>query len=166
MKSLLLWSLLLFAASGLLAPLHAATCTISATGISFGSYDPTSGTAVTANGSLSFTCNNTLLGDTVTVTASTGSSGSYTNRTLVLGAQKLNYNIYVDSGYTSVFGNGTGGSYYLYACYGLGSGSPCPVTGGYPSGTTFTGAMYGLLPAGQDVSAGTYSDTITLTLTF
>ena len=166
MKSLLLWSLLLLAATGLLAPLHAATCNISANGINFGTYDPTSGAAGTSNGSLSFTCTNIVLGDTVTVTASTGSSGSYTNRTLVKGGEQLNYNIYLDNAYTSVFGNGTGGSYYLYACYGIGSGSPCGITGGAPSGTTFTGTMYGRLPGGQDVSAGMYADTITLTVTF
>ena len=166
MKPFVLKCALLLCVVALFSPLHAATCSVSASSINFGSYDPTSSAAVTANGSISFTCTNTGNGDTVTVMLSTGSSGSYANRTLVLGGQSLDYNIYADSGYTAILGNGTGGSYYLYACYGRGSGSPCSTSGGYPSGTTFTGAMYGQLPGGQDVSAGTYSDTLTVTLTF
>lgn len=166
MKAFVLRFALLWVALVLFSPSHAATCTLSATSINFGSYDPTSSAALTANGNISFTCTNTGNGDTVTVMLSTGSSGSYTDRTLVMGAQSLKYNIYADSGYTTILGNGTGGSYYLYACYGRGSGSPCSTSGGYPSGTTFTGAMYGQLPGGQDVSAGAYSDTLTVTLTF
>ncbi len=166
MKSFLLGCFLLFGIGGLLSAARAASCTVNATSINFGSYDPTSSAAVTANGNISFTCTNTGNGDTVTVVLSTGRSGSYANRTLVLGGQSLIYNIYADSGYTAILGNGTGGSYYLYACYGKGSGSPCPNSGGYPSGTTFSGPMYGQLPGGQDVSAGTYTDTLTVTLPF
>lgn len=166
MKTPVLRCTLLLGIGVLFSPVHAATCTLSATSINFGSYDPTSSAAVTANGSISFTCTNTGKGDTVSVTLSTGSSGTYSNRTLVRAGQSLGYNVYADSGYTAILGNGTGGSYYLYACYGRGSGSPCGNSGGYPSGTTFTGAMYGQLPGGQDVGAGTYADTLTVTLTF
>lgn len=166
MKNFVPWCMLLLGAGVLFSPVRAATCTLNATNINFGSYDPTSSAAVTANGNISFRCTGTDPGDTVTVMLSTGTSGTYTNRTLVLGTQTLNYNIYADSGYTAILGNGTGGSYYLYACYGIGSGSPCRASGGYPSGTTFVGAMYGQLPGGQDVGAGTYTDTLTVTLTF
>jgi spore coat protein U-like protein len=166
MKSFLLGCFLLFGIGGLLSAAHAASCSVNATGINFGSYDPTSNIAVTANSSISFRCTGTGAGVTVSVMLSTGTSGTYTNRTLALGTQTLNYNIYADSGYTAILGNGTGGSYYLYACYGKGSGSPCPNSGGSPSGTTFSGPMYGQLPGGQDVGAGTYTDTLTVTLTF
>jgi spore coat protein U-like protein len=166
MKFLVLWCALLFCVDGLSSPLRAATCTLNATGINFGNYDPTSGATVTANGSLTFQCTNTGLGDTVILTVSTGSSGTYTNRTMKLGSQNLNYNIYADSGYTSVLGDGTGVSYELYGCYGNGSGSPCPTSGGAPDGTIFSGSMYGQMLGGQDVSAGSYIDTLTVTLTF
>jgi spore coat protein U-like protein len=168
MKSFLLWCALLFSLGSLFSPLQATTCTVNSNGgINFtNAYDPTSSAVIETTGSISFTCNNTGLGDTVTLTLSTGSSGVYTNRTLVLGSQHLNYNLYVDTGYTEVFGNGTGGTYSLYGCYGLGSGAPCGITGGSPSGTTFTGPVYGKLPGGQNVGAGTYSDTLTATVTF
>lgn len=166
MKSFVPCCMLLLGAGVLFSPVRAATCTLNATGINFGNYDPTSNAAVTANGSISFRCTGTGTGDTVSVMLSTGNSGTYTNRTLALGTQTLDYNIYADSGYTAILGNGTGGSYYLYACYGKGSGSPCGNSGGYPSGTTFSGAMYGQMPGGQDVGAGTYTDNLTVILTF
>lgn len=166
MKFFLLRCVLLFCVGGLSSTLWAATCTLSATGINFGNYDPTSNATVTANGSYTFRCTGTFLGDTVIMTVSTGSSGTYTNRTMKLGSQNLNYNIYFDPGYTSVAGDGTGGSFYLYGCYGLGSGAPCPVLGGVADGTTYSGPTYGRMLGGQDVKAGTYIDTLTVTLTF
>jgi spore coat protein U-like protein len=149
---------------------HAAppACTMSTSGLAFGNYDPTSASAVAANGSISFMCTYTGTGFTATLTISPGKSGSYTNRTLTFGAQSLNYNIYVNAADTEIFGGGTGsgvtGTYYYYLCY-PGGGVVCSGGGGQ-SGTQYVAPMYGLLPGGQDVSAGTYSDTIIATLTY
>jgi len=141
---------------------------MSSSGLAFGSYDPTSPTAVSTSGSIGFNCTYTGAGFTATLTISTGSSGNYNNRTLIFGAQSLNYNIYVNAADTEIFGGGTGtgssGTWYYYLCY-PGGGVFC-AGGGGQSGTTYVAPMYGLLPAGQDVSAGTYSDTILATLTF
>ncbi len=129
---------------------------MSTSGLAFGNYDPTSGSAVAANGSISFTCTYTGLGFTATLSISPGNSGSYTNRTLTFGAQSLNYNIYVNAADTEIFGGGTGsgvgGTYYYYLCY-AGGGVVC-TGGGGQSGTQYVAPMYGLLPGGQDVSAG------------
>ena len=85
-----------------------------------------------------------------------------------MAAQSLNYNIYVNAADTEIFGGGTGGgvggTYYYYLCY-AGGGVICSGGGGQ-SGTQYVAPMYGLLPAGQDVSAGIYSDTIIATLTY
>lgn len=143
-------------------------CTLSTTGLAFGTYSPTSGTAVTANGSINFACTYTGTGFTADLTISAGNSGSYTARTLKMGTQSLNYNIYVNAADTEIFGGGTGsgeaGTYYYYLCYPGGTVS-CSGGGGQ-SGAQYVAPMYGLLPASQDVSAGTYSDTIVVTLTF
>jgi spore coat protein U-like protein len=164
----LAWLALLAAISASAAHAGAPACTMSTNGLAFGNYDPTSGVAVSANGSLSFTCTYTGTGFTATLTVSPGNSGSYTNRTLTLGAQSLNYNIYVNAADTEIFGggtgNGVGGTYYYYLCY-PGGGVTCNGGGGQ-SGTQYVAPMYGLLPGGQDVSAGLYSDTIIATLTF
>jgi spore coat protein U domain-containing protein, fimbrial subunit CupE1/2/3/6 len=163
------WPLLLAAIwSSAAHTAHAPACTLSTNGLAFGSYAPTSAIAVTANGSISFTCTHTHQGFTAYLTISPGNSGTYTNRTLNFGGQSLNYNIYVNAADTEIFGDGTGGgvggTYYYTLCY-AGGGVVCSGGGGR-SGTQYVEPMYGLLPAGQDVSAGTYSDTIIATLTY
>lgn len=144
------------------------TCTMSSAGLAFGNYDPTSTVSVTANGSISFTCTYTGTGFTANLTISPGSSGNYQTRTLTFGSQTLNYNIYINAADTEIFGGGTGngssGTWYYYLCY-PGGGVTC-AGGGGQSGTQYVAPMYGLLPSGQDVSAGPYSDTIIATLTF
>ena len=82
----------------------APACTISTQGLAFGNYDPTSATAVSANGSILFNCTYTGTGFTATLTISSGNSGSYTNRTLIFRTQSLNYNIYVNAANTEIFG--------------------------------------------------------------
>lgn len=47
---------------------------------------------------------------TVVVSAAAGSSGSYTNRTLTKGASSLNYNLYIDPAYSTIWGNDTSGT--------------------------------------------------------
>jgi spore coat protein U-like protein len=162
------WPLLLAAIWSSAAHAGPPACTISTNGLAFGNYAPTSATAVTANGSISFTCTYTGTGFTAYLTISPGNSGTYTNRTLNFGGQSLNYNIYVNAADTEIFGGGTGGgvsgTYYYYLCY-AGGGVFCSGGGGQ-SGTQYVAPMYGLLPAGQDVSAGIYSDTIIATLTY
>jgi spore coat protein U-like protein len=145
-----------------------ASCTVSSAGLAFGNYDPTSAVAVTANGSISFTCTYTGTGFTAYLTISAGSSGNDLARTLTFGSQALNYNIYVNAADTEIFGGGTGNgsssTWYYYLCY-PGGGVAC-AGGGGQSGTQYVAPMYGLLPAGQDVSAGLYSDTIVATITY
>jgi spore coat protein U-like protein len=146
----------------------APSCTMSTTGLAFGNYDPTSTVAVTANGTINFTCTYTGTGFTASITISPGASGNYLNRTLTFGSQTLNYNIYVNAADTEIFGGGTGngtsGTWYYYLCY-AGGGVAC-AGGTGQSGTQYAAPMYGLLPSGQDVSAGHYSDTIMVTITY
>jgi spore coat protein U-like protein len=143
-------------------PLAAATwtCSVSATGPIFGVYNPFATTPDEENGTLKATC--TLLSGgaaTVNITDSfsTGSSGTYSNRTMLSGANVLNYNLYYDAGYTQIRGNGTGGSQTGGATLNLTSANPTQ---------TATGTIYGKVNAGQNVAPGTYTDTIVVTITF
>lgn len=151
---LLCWS------SGAIA---AGTCEISAVGVVFGTYDPSNPAPTTANGSLLATCTWTNGGSTsftLTTSFSTGNSGSYPNRWMrrTGSTDRLNYNIYLDASYTQVRGNGTAGTV---------TGGPSTVTVSRNSRTaTATGVLHGRIPAGQNVSPGSYSDTITVTLLF
>jgi spore coat protein U-like protein len=158
------WAFLLAAPCWFGCARAATTCSISTVGVNFGSYDPTHSTAVAVTGTVSISCTYVGTGFNANVTIATGSSGTYTARTLVMGTQKLDYNLYLDTGHSNVFGNGSGGSYYYYGCW-FGGTWQCP-NGGGVSGSTLSGPIYALLPAGQDVSAGAYSDTMVVTVSY
>jgi spore coat protein U-like protein len=138
----------------------AVTCSVSATGPAFGVYNPLNATPTYANGLVQVTC--TLLsGGATAVTLvssySTGASGSYALRTMLSGASTLGYNLYYDAAYTQIRGNGTGGSQTGGATLNLSPGTPTQ---------TASGTIYGRIPAGQDVAAGSYADTIVVTITY
>ena len=138
----------------------AVSCQVSATGPAFGVYNPLSASAALANGIVTATC--TLLsGSTTTVSLtssySTGASGSYSNRTLLSGSSVLNYNLYYDAAYTQIRGDGTDGSQT--------GGATMTLTRSNPTQEA-SSTIYGRIPAGQDVAAGTYLDTIVVTVNY
>jgi spore coat protein U-like protein len=137
------------------APLSLCSCTATATGVSFGSYDPTATQATTTTGSVQVHC--TLLvaiAGSFSIDLSTGSSNSYSGRTLRNGASKLNYNLFTNNTRSQIWGNGTGGSANV--------------------SQTFSGLLivdqsvniYGSIGAGQNVPDGSYSDTIIATINY
>jgi len=142
---------------------HAATtvnCTASAGGIAFGIYNPLSAMANASTGTLRVTCNGGGTGSatiTVNVTLSTGLSGSYATRKMFSGVNTLNYNIFWSTTYNQIIGNGSGGSF-------AGSTPPFVVPAG--GSNVATGTFYGLIPTSQDVAPGSYSDVITVTVTY
>lgn len=128
-----------------------AACTISTTPISFGAYNVFNTSATAANGTITYRCGNT--DHNITVAISTGASGTFANRTLKKSAETLTYNLYLDAAFTSIWGDGSGGtvSYHL--------GNP-------PNGVDVNLTVYGRVPALQDVSAGSYTDTVVATIIF
>jgi spore coat protein U-like protein len=142
---------------------HAATtvnCTASAGGIAFGIYNPLSALANTSTGTLRVTCNGSGTGSanvTVNVSLSAGLSGSYAARKMFSGTSALSYNIFWSTAYNQIVGDGSGGSF-------AGSAGPFVVPAG---GSNFaTGTFYGRIPPSQDVAPGSYTDVITVTVTY
>jgi spore coat protein U-like protein len=136
----------------------AVSCGASASSVAFGIYDPLQGTPDTSTGNLTVTCSATGSSAfiTVFVSLSTGLSGTYSARKMFSGANTLNYNLYGDNTYTQVWGDGTSGTVRGSASVLVAPGSP----------RTLTGTWYGRVPAAQDVAAGTYADTIVVTVTY
>lgn len=133
---------------------EAAKCNFTASSINFGTYSLTQPSPNTTTGTISITCNPNPP-QIVTVSLSTGSSGTYTQREMTpsLGwPDRLLYNIFTDPSGTAVFGNGTGGSQVL-------SNS---VSKTQPWNITY----YGRIPPGQDIPADLYLDMLTLTVDF
>lgn len=131
--------------------LAAPSCTFtSVTAVSFGAYDVF---AVVPNnngvGGLTIRCIGGG-GPSFAVTLSTGQSNSYASRIMKSGVNQLNYNLYTTAARTAIWGDGTGGSSTLAAT----------------ANSTTTLSVFGQIPAGQDVTVGTYTDSITATVTF
>jgi spore coat protein U-like protein len=132
----------------------AASCSTPATNaVTFGAYSPLTGNASTASATLSVTC---TYATPFTIALNAGSnSASLSERKMSNGTQTLGYNLYTTSGHTSVWGDGTAGSSTQ-----SGSGA----TGATPSAVSFT--VYGQIPASQNVPAASYTDTVTVTVTY
>lgn len=140
---------------------HAAvSCQITATGPAFGTYSPSNTSATVANGTLTATCTLTS-GNSASVTLtssySTGSSGTFSSRVMLSGSNRLSYNLYFDAAYTQIRGDGTGGSQTGSSSMSLTRASPTQEV---------ESTIYGRVTAGQDVAPGTYTDTITVTITY
>lgn len=138
----------------------AATCAITAVGPAFGTYSPANTNPTVANGSVTATCTWTGGGSTtVNIVASygTGNSGSYPNRWMLSGANRLNYNIYFESNFQTIRGNGTAGTRTGTATLTVSSGNRT---------ASVSGTMFGRIPAQQDAVPGNYTDTILITMTY
>ena len=69
------------------------------------------------------------------------------------GGEALGYNLYMDASRTTIWGDGT-------------SGTSAYSRNNPPNGTNVSLPVYGRVGAAQDVSAGTYSDTVLATINF
>lgn len=141
------------------APSSAITCGVTATTPhAFGNYYPLGGSAAATTSNITVTCSG-LVGIlvSVTVSLSTGSSGSYAPRKMYKGADTLDYNLYTNVGHSTVWGNGAGGTSTVGYTLLL------PLV--LPNQRTDT--VYGLIPASQTTTVpGSYSDTITVTVNY
>jgi len=142
------------AALALLGAERAAACTVSATGVAFGAYDPQSPAPDDSAGEIALACHPSVQAPTVALSA--GLSGLFSSRTMRSGPATLDYNLYTSAAYALVWGDGTGGS------------TTVTLGGGATSGgeRIFRRDIYGRIPAGQQVPAGTYTDTIMVTVIF
>lgn len=137
----------------------AETCTALAQSVVFGSYNPQSASPRDSTGTVTVTC---VVGISLLDSAaydiklSAGNSGSYVARQLNLVSSSLNYNLYVDSARTQVWGNGTGGTSYRSDAYSCLLG--CTEIRNY--------TVYGRIPAQQNIAAGAYTDVIIVTVTY
>lgn len=125
----------------------ALSCSVSTVAVAFGAYNPRNSTATDGVGSITVSCSGGTPG-AMSASSSTGQSGTYSARTMKAGSFVLNYNLYTNSTHTTVWGNGSTGT-SVRSITGVG---------------TYT--VWGRIPALQNVGAGSYSDTISVTLTF
>lgn len=122
-------------------------CTINNGTLSFAAY---TGSALTATGSLTVNCTNNGAYN-IALNKGTGTGASFATRYMTNGTYELGYNIYTSSADTTVWGDG--------------SGSTATVSG-TGTGSSQTVNVYGAIPANESAISGTYTDTVTATITY
>ncbi len=131
-------------------------CSVTATNLNFGTYNTANGSPTNGAGNVNVECSFLLaLLLSYTVKLSTGSSGTYTARQMENTTYDLNYNLYTNLARTSVWGDGSGGT-------GYNSFSSLVLLLYHNANYT----VYGRIPATQNIPAGGYTDTITVTVTY
>lgn len=127
------------------------SCTLTSTSVAFGTYNVFSTTDLASTGTVTYNCRrrgNT----TISVWLSRGIYAPSNNpRRMASGINRLNYNLFLDANHTQIWGDPNP--------YQYGPLRP-------PNRTDVTLTVYGLIAAGQDVAAGTYSDSVTVTINF
>jgi len=126
-------------------------CLISNGTLNFGNYNPTATSALTGSTTVTLTC---TPGSSYNIgmNAGSGTGGTVTLRQMTNGAATLGYELFRDSGYSNNWGN-TVGTDTL-------------------SGTTSTSSLtntinvYGEIPANEVAGAGSYADSVTMTVTY
>jgi spore coat protein U-like protein len=127
------------------------SCTITTLSVNFGNYNVFTTTPDDSTGRVTYRCNSTAFNITVALTQ--GASSTFNPRLMYKGVEVLGYNLYRNSARTTIWGDGTGGT----AVYSR--ADP-------PNNSNVNVTIYGRIPAGQDVSAGTFSDTVTAVINF
>jgi spore coat protein U-like protein len=125
------------------------TCSVSATDLAFGNYNPISGANLDGATSISVTCTNGT-GYNVGISAGGGTGATVASRKMTNGANTLNYTLYRDAGRTNVWGV----TIATDTLIGTGSGAAQPID------------VYGRVPGSQAAPSGGYTDTVTITVTY
>lgn len=134
----------------------ALTCSASVSTLAFGNYNPVLGLPTDSQNTLTVTCSSLIaLLVSYSVELSAGNSGNTNARQLRQGGQSLNYNLYKDILRSTVWGTGPNAvnDSFLLSILGIGVNRLYPI--------------YGRIPAGQtSINAGSYSDSITVTVNY
>ena len=131
------------------------SCNVSGSVLNFGStIDPLSASVpVDASSTMSVQCTNTTpYAVSLNAGANAGGASAFSNRNMKHGTSNLlGYQLYLDSGRSTVWGDGTASSSTLA---GTGTGSSQTLT------------IYGRLPSLTGAVPGGYTDTVTVTITY
>jgi len=126
-----------------------ASCDVDAQDLAFGSYDPVSPTPLDAATTISVVCTSGTAYD-VSMNAGVGAGATVATRKMSSGGSTLNYSLYSNAGRTTLWGATSGSN----TVTGTGTGAAQTIN------------VYGRIPVNQTSPAGSYTDTITVTVTY
>lgn len=127
-------------------PLQAARCEIFPESVSFGAYDPSESGDLDGVGNISINCDEEV---SFTISLSAGTGGSYSSRRMTSGVDQMAYNLFTSTKRIIVWGDGSERSDV--------------VSGRFQTAEI---PVYGLIPARQNIPAGSYGDTIVVTISY
>jgi spore coat protein U-like protein len=126
-----------------------ASCDVSPATLAFGNYNPASSTPLDAASTISLLCTNGTSYD-VGLNAGSGSGATIAARKMSVSGNTLTYSLYTDGARSALWGNTIGSN----AVHGTGTGATQSID------------LYGRVPINQTSPAGSYTDTVTITVTY
>ena len=130
---------------------RAETCTAAVTSLNFGTYNVFASAPTDSTATIFISCNGNSRD--VRISIGRGSAPTFGSRRMSKGSERLFFNMYRDAARTAIWGDGTGGS-------------QVEIVDRVQNNEPYQGAVYGRVPAGQDVSAGTYTESVTVTIDY
>ena len=130
---------------------EAAQCSVSVSSVNFGTYDVFDTSHNDSTGTVTLNCNGGA--KNIDIGISRGGSSSFFPRRMLQGSEQLQYNLYVDAARTAVWGDGS-------------AGTQMNDVRNPANNKDETLTIFGRIPALQDVSAGSYSDSVTVTVNY
>ena len=130
-----------------------AICNVTATSVSFGSYDVFAAAPLDSTGSVTVSCDYVVARNVTVSIGASPTSGGFNPRRMnpPTGSDRLDYNLFTTSSRSTIWGDGTAGTSTVLLS---------SVRRNQPRVTT----IYGRVPAGQDIQVGSYTDTVTVTI--
>jgi spore coat protein U-like protein len=131
-----------------------ASCTVSTTNVNFGTYDVFAANPADSTGSITVACDEAPPPDMLIAIGPSGYSGVINPRQMKNGAgpDRLDYNLFTTASMSVIWGDGTAGSSTVLVAKVKKNQPPRVLT------------LYGRIPPGQNVSAGSYGDSLTVTI--
>jgi spore coat protein U-like protein len=136
------------------SPAMAAGCSVSTSGIAFGSYNPLLAAALDSAGDLAVSCSAPTAYSLALGTGTGTGTGSHAGRQLSGGrGVGLVYDLFLDASRSTVWGDGSSAS--------------AVVSGVAPEGGAVARhTVYGRIPARQNLPAGIYSDSVSILVSY
>lgn len=136
------------------AGLARAACTVATTNVGFGGYDAFRATPLDSTGSVTVTCDRNPPADITVAIGPSGTSGGFAPRMMAHSYRpdRLSYNLFTDASMNAVWGDGTASTSTVILR---------KINRNHPKNAT----IYGRIPPLQNVSSGSYADSLTVTIT-
>lgn len=132
---------------------YAFHCNVTTTPVSFGAYDVFASFPLDTTGRVAVACNNPEKKRIpVNISINRGRASSFNPRQMqqVGGSDRMNYYLFVDNSRTTIWGDGSGGTSIF--------------TGMIDRSSPLNVPIYGRIPARQNLRAGSYRDSLVVTV--